>query len=607
MQYRKDIQGLRALAVLFVFVFHLNPRRLSGGFIGVDIFFVISGFLVGSIILKKLNEGTFSFVDFYIARARRIIPAYYFMLLCTVAATVTLLIGYEVDTFRRVVKHAIIFNSDYGFATMNSYFGVGLRQNPLLHTWTIATEMKFYFLLPLLLFFTRKKYVSTVLIVISVILLCYSVYEIQFSHHRSVAYYSLLIRVPEFLIGVFIALYIKRLSALPSSVKVIAGFLGMILLFLCAIFFTSKTPFPGVMALLPCVGAALLIIADKGPISALLSQKPFVAVGTVSYSVYLWHWPVMALVRYYHDTYVLTRPQIVMVVVLTALFSIISYFFVENYFRSKKLKPLFFAVVPALLLLIAVYTYARPVNDYFSNIPAVYSRPLFGAKSHNTDFVETFGDTLAAGPKIFLTGNSHALSLKAYFDYIGKRQHFSFRTVTCNTFTPLEGLDAHEAMKKRYGDFMVARQLMPTAKKEMADAEIIIIVSSTWDYIGSFKPAIKKLILGLDKEQKLILLGTFPMLDKNPLRINRDFIKDHTVEQHYKVNFKPRDEEIMALVKKYPNVYYFDISKGPAYDSAPYYNDTVMYYDRKHLNKFGAVSLAKETEAQFMQLLDSIK
>ena len=606
MHYRKDIQGLRALAVLFVFIFHLNPKWLPGGFIGVDVFFVISGFLVGSILLRKIDNGSFSFTGFYIARIKRIVPAYYFMLLCTATAATVIIIGNDIDVFRRTLKHALAFNADYCFATMNSYFGMQQRHNPLLHTWTIATEMKFYLLLPLLLFFTPKKYVLQVLAGIIVMLLFYSVYQIQF-HHKLPAeyYYSLPIRIPEFLIGVFIGALGKRLTHIPPAIKVTAGCSGIFILMYCALFFSYKTSFPGVMAILPCAGAALLLLSDTGPVSALLSKKPFVAVGAVSYSIYLWHWPVMALIRYYYDINYFSHSQALIIMVLTALFSIISYVFIENIFRAAKFKMLVIAGTPVTAILLVVFIYARPVNQYFSFIPAEYSGAVFGVKSHNIDFVETLGDTLAA-PQIFLMGNSHALSLKAYFDYIGKRQHFSFRTLTTNTYFPIEGLDAQEALNKRYGDYAVSKELVPTANKEIANSKIIIIVTSSWTYINAVKPAIRKLIANLKDGQQLILVGTFPILNKDPLKANRGYVKSQTARQNFLVKFKAPDTDIMQLADKYPNVHYFDLSKGEVYNDAPFYNDTLMYYDRKHLNEYGAIALAKHTEAQFMALLNAL-
>lgn len=610
MKYRKDIQGLRALAVILIFIFHLNPVWLPGGFIGVDIFFVISGFLMGSIVLRELNTDSFSFTKFYIARLKRIVPAYYFMLLCTALAAAFILLSRDIYAFKRELMHAAIFNSNYCYAKMNSYFGMELRQNPLLHTWTIAVEMKFYFLLPILLFRTGKKYLLPILLSLAIILLIYSVYEIQYNHHETAAYYSLLIRIPEFFTGVLMSSVISpKLSAVPQQIKGIMGWMGIGILILCVIFFNNKTDFPGISALLPCAGTALLLLSDSGPVYSLLTKKPFEYIGALSYSIYLWHWPVIALLRYYYAYNTpFTFSQILVILVFTFLCSFISYTFIENFFRKKNVKMFAYGMASFTGLLFIILVYIPQFNQHFLNIPKEYSGPVFGMKSHNTGHVETLGDTLAKTSSILLIGNSHALSIKPYLDYIAKKEHFSFRTITTNSYIAIKGIDGKEIqVNGRYGDFADSQKLLPVTQKEIEKSKVIILVSSSWTIVPSLVPAIRDLALHLKKDQHLVLVGTFPTLNKNPLQVNRGVLKKKNIIQEYKLKYKEQNKDIVQLVNNYPNVHYFDLSGSRIFKQAPFYNDTIMYYDEKHLNVFGATVLAKDTGEKFMLLLDSIK
>ena len=172
MQYRYDIQGLRGVAVLLVFFFHLNANLLSGGFVGVDVFFVISGYLISGIILHKKEQNKFQFVDFYISRFKRLLPAYLVFLLVTFLAATLLYLPSDIIGVRNGVFWSSIFYSNKYLSTLDTYFGMSSQENPLLHTWTLAIEMQFYFLLPILLFFIKnKKLLNYVIFLITIVLL----------------------------------------------------------------------------------------------------------------------------------------------------------------------------------------------------------------------------------------------------------------------------------------------------------------------------------------------------------------------------------------------------------------------------------------------------
>lgn len=203
--YRADIQGLRALAVLMVFIFHLNSAYLPGGFIGVDIFFVISGYLISGIILRKKEQGNFRLTDFYMSRFKRIVPAYYFFLTVVLLAGIWIYLPMEIHELRKTGFFAAAFLSNVHLAALDNYFGAQSSENPLLHTWTLAVEMQVYFILPFLLVFLKKKFLKYVLTALIAVLFVYSFIRSTFLFEKDAAYFSLLARMPEFLIGTLAA------------------------------------------------------------------------------------------------------------------------------------------------------------------------------------------------------------------------------------------------------------------------------------------------------------------------------------------------------------------------------------------------------------------
>lgn len=603
-EYRRDIQGLRALAVIFVLIFHINPQWLPGGFIGVDVFFVISGFLVSSIILQRLDNNTFTFTDFYIGRLKRIVPAYYFLLLFVGVAGAIVLMGNDVNALKSKIAHAMVFDTDRVYAQGQPYFGMQLQQDTLLHTWTIAVEMKFYLLLPFLLFWIKRKYLAPVITCLSLLLLLYATYQIEIAQNTTPAYYSLFTRIPEFCTGVLLALAPKK--TIRAKAWAFSGFAGLAILILCAFLFNHETHFPGVAAMLPCLGAVLLIAGGNGAVNRLLALRPFEFTGALSYSIYLWHWPIIAFMRYYTAANEFNMVQAVLIVIATFAGAWVSYAYCEKVFRKNNFRFFAVAMLPVGLVLVGLYLgIMQRINHKVLHIPEEYSGPSFGLKSHNIPNVETFGDTLAQ-PEILLIGNSHALCMKAYLNLLGKKHHFSFRTITCDSYPALEGINEDEALKRgRIFDYRQSQKLVGLTKEEIATARVVIMVLNSWDILPSLKPALKNMVKSLKKGQQLILISPFPGLDKNPVQVNRGTTRDKQRQQTYKVLFDNNIAEIEYLKKDYPCVQILSFEGSGAFKTAPFYNDTIMYYDSNHLNRYGAEVLAKHTEKQFMNMLNN--
>jgi peptidoglycan/LPS O-acetylase OafA/YrhL len=332
-RYRPDIDGLRALAILPVLLFHYRVPPFGGGFVGVDVFFVISGYLITQLIEGDRRAGRFSFAHFYERRVRRIFPALFFMLAAATIAATFILFPTDLVRYARSLLATAFFGSNFEFWSEAGYFDVIAEEKPLLHLWSIAVEEQFYLLFPaILLLAGRWRRTASVVGAIFVLSFALSVWGIV--HAPSATFYLLPARAWELMLGASLAL--KALPAINGQLaRQVLGVLGVGFIATSVFLFTRDTPFPGPTALLPCLGTALVIYAgDCGPTAAgaTLSLSPFVFVGRISYSLYLWHWPLYVFARYldFRDP---PPARIAFLIALSFLLSILSYYFVEQPFR----------------------------------------------------------------------------------------------------------------------------------------------------------------------------------------------------------------------------------------------------------------------------------
>lgn len=335
-EYRPDIDGLRALAVVPVALFHARIPGFAGGYVGVDVFFVISGFLITSILLRDIRAGDFSLARFYERRIRRLLPALFAVVTASMAIAYWLLLPREFQNFGKSVAASALWVSNVLFFREAGYFDAPAELKPLLHTWSLAVEEQFYLLFPLMLvalyrFFSG--YAVSALLALSV--LSFALCAWMMSYRESAAFYLLPFRAWELGMGALLAA--AALPAPRERAATILGAVGLACILAAVFFYTPATPFPGWAAALPCLGAALLIYsgASRGSaIRRLLSLRPVVFVGLISYSFYLWHWPALVFARYYHidDLGVLGEAS----VVLAALAgSALCWRFVERPFRHS--------------------------------------------------------------------------------------------------------------------------------------------------------------------------------------------------------------------------------------------------------------------------------
>jgi peptidoglycan/LPS O-acetylase OafA/YrhL len=335
--HRQDIDGLRALAVIPVVLVHAGVPGLSGGFVGVDVFFVISGFLITSILVREIDEKRFSVIRFYERRARRILPA--LLTVLTFSLMAGWLVAPPIDylDLARSAFATLLFASNIFFMLEANYFAQSSDFYPLLHTWSLGVEEQFYIFFPLVLMGVgrwwagARNWLLAMGLVLSLVVSVWAVQEMP-----TAAFYLLPTRAWELLIGSAVA--VRTLPAVRRGwLRQLLVAAGLLLIVVPMVLYDANTQFPGLSALPPCLGAALIIHAGKEGTTfcgQLLSTRPVVFVGLISYSLYLWHWPLLALSRLYIGMTDLPLWISAVAIVLSIAVATLSYYFVERPFRT---------------------------------------------------------------------------------------------------------------------------------------------------------------------------------------------------------------------------------------------------------------------------------
>jgi peptidoglycan/LPS O-acetylase OafA/YrhL len=334
MKYRVEIDGLRAFAILPVVLFHAGFTTMSGGFLGVDIFFVISGYLITTIIYQELLQERFSIVAFYERRARRILPALVFMLFVTTVVGFITFSPQQLKDYGQSLVSVAVFSSNVYFYLTSGYFSKLANEIPLLHTWSLAVEEQFYIFFPLLLMLVFHAYQRLVSAI--VLISCGSFLTALWLQQQdsSANFYLIFSRAWELLAGAFVALYYGKLSQINRQYRNWLASLGLVVIIISLFIFSRQSQHPGFITLLPVLGTCLVIaFSANTAVARLLSFPVFVSIGVVSYSLYLWHQPVFAFIH-------LKLPQVSYIYIalaftVTYVLSVCSYRLVEAPFRAK--------------------------------------------------------------------------------------------------------------------------------------------------------------------------------------------------------------------------------------------------------------------------------
>jgi peptidoglycan/LPS O-acetylase OafA/YrhL len=424
LHYRPDIDGLRAIAVTGVVLFHAG-FQVDGGYVGVDVFFVISGFLITSLILRALQKGTFTLEEFWVRRIRRIFPASVVMLAGVLLIASGILFPQNFESLAKSAISQSVFSANIYFFRNADYFNVSSDLLPLLHTWSLAVEEQFYFIYPLLLvglwrFWPQRIFACLIVLFAASLALC--IYGT--AKHPDAAFYLLPFRAWELLAGGILAALPNK-PKLSTTASEIGSWAGMLLIFYSMLFFDSNTIFPGISAGVPVLGSVLLIFANTHRLTSagrMLAARPVVFVGLISYSWYLWHWPIMSFMRYSQFSF--DRTSGVIAIVVSFVAAVLSWKFIETPFRrpspDQKSSRVFMAALGsscALLLIAGTIVFGNGLPNRFSQVAQhfIASTTLptrLQTKNEKTELeLPVLGKPGKVGenPSFLLWGDSHAL------------------------------------------------------------------------------------------------------------------------------------------------------------------------------------------------------
>jgi peptidoglycan/LPS O-acetylase OafA/YrhL len=624
LNYRPDIDGLRAIAVLSVILFHINKALIPGGFVGVDIFFVISGFLISLNILKDLERGRFSLADFYRRRIKRIAPPMLIVVGLTLIAAQFVLLPEDAEKTAQSGLWSLLSLANVYFWLYQdtSYFAAASSEILLLHLWSLGIEEQFYIFWPLILMALYRPSRSTLFFCIAALigLGSFVLGETLFSRAPSFVYYMLPTRAGELLIGGLVAFFVLRNvgAKVPGKFVTPMAVVGILLLVLSFFMLSEGQVFPGLRAIPPTLGAALLIFAghcNKNIVSRLLALRPMVWVGLISYSAYLWHWPLLAFYRYGHRE---VAPLAgIAIFVMTLFFAWLTYRFVEGPSRRSNASTLKIFlrqfVIPAGAL--AIFALAAMKLDgyglrWFSpnykkqatalrqeTLPAysykyVCQRQKLTVADANDPNCIVGADSNAA-PVAILWGDSNAAHYIGMVGAFAKKDGFRVRNIAVGACPPLFGDPAAFVAATRLAD---CRDSAATAKQAIAPFKTIVISADWLMYQGrsaQFLDALFETVGSLEKDGKhIILIGKAPVFPSYDRRCEEKALSYPALNcppftAALGADVAQVNEKLKAFAARSANVKFFDTAHYlcpknacSAFDS----NGRPGYYDASHLS-----------------------
>lgn len=574
-KYRPEIDGLRAIAVISVIIYHLNENWLSGGFLGVDIFFVISGFLITGIIITEIQQNSFSLKQFYTRRIKRIYPAFITVMALVSFIASAIFIYNDFNKLRKTIELAIAFLSNFYLGLTQGYFDLSANENPVLHIWSLAVEEQYYLIFPLILILAYKKFREVkVLFIITLIL-----------------FFILLV-------GSLLAIYhnLSNKVQLSKQVNNILAILSTLLLFSCLFLMNNNIAFiPGITLILPCIFTALIIhtTSQNNIVKLCLSNKAIVFIGKISYSLYLYHWIFIAFAYYITGSKQIQGITVLIVVILTIIFSITSYYLIEQPIRKSKLNFkqafIYLYLIPSLFI-IGYNTYER--------------KQIRKEKEHIEQDVLSVNLENNFPTTVLTIGDSHAGHLTYFLKYLGKQEGWKSTILSIT-----DGKDCFVLVDKNNKITPECQGLLDEINSPKYKA---IFISGFYDlrmggqpvprfnaqasFIDNFKTRFVETVKLLAKSKSVYIFANNSSISRSPIRgylLGKYGLEKYLEPIRRMGDIDASNKIIHDLVKDIPNVYWVDAQQYLPKDSVMA-EGKYLYGDQDHLTNFGAYYMAKE-------------
>lgn len=601
-KYRPEIDGLRAIAVISVIIYHLNENWLSGGFLGVDIFFVISGFLITGIIITEIQQNSFSLKQFYTRRIKRIYPAFITVMALVSFIASVIFIYNDFNKLRKTIELAIAFLSNFYLGLTQGYFDLSANENPVLHIWSLAVEEQYYLIFPLILILAYKKFreikvLFIITLILFFILLATSFVSANFYKevlHQPNIYYLSNLRFPELLVGSLLAIYhnLSNKVQLSKQISNILAILSTLLLFSCLFLMNNDIAYiPGITLILPCIFTALIIhtTSQNNIVKLCLSNKAIVFIGKISYSLYLYHWIFIAFAYYITGEKQINNQSIAIVIILTIIFSVLSYYLIEQPIRKSKLnfKQAF------------IYLYLIP--SLFIIGYNTYERKQIRKEKEHIELDIPFSTHKNSHPsKIITIGDSHAGHLEQFLDYVGYIEGWKSDILNtgpeCRVLVDKKSKVSNQCLQQwdeiqkynvvfisEFYDLRMGGQPVPrfNAQSYLVD-----------DFQNRFVETVKLLA----KSKSVYIFANNSSISRSPIRgylLGKYGLEKYLEPIRRMGDIDASNKIIHDLIKDIPNVYWVDAQQYLPKDSVMA-EGKLLYADQDHLTNFGAYYMAKE-------------
>lgn len=632
MRYRPEIDGLRTIAILPVILFHLGYSWISGGYYGVDVFFVISGYLITTILVAKISDDDFSMFEFWTRRVRRLFPALLVVILL-------FLIVYPFTVFKPNIRllSTDIFPAIFSYFNMyalihfGDYWGVAAEKSYFLHTWSLSVEEQFYLVYPFFLLVVYKYFKSFILPLVIITLLSFSFYVYFLHTNEDYAFYLLPSRIWELSIGGILSLFSVRNWIKNNLLKNLIIFVGLILILVSYFIPIQINNTNGYGALLSVSGVAIILglCSQNDFLGKILSTKPFVYIGKFSYSLYLWHWPIIVLfgsfslqLSHYNKHYIN-----IIIFIITLLLSVFSYHFIENKTRNAKytLKLVVVLIISAISLSLyyksdsfdvfysSKYNQVKYYLRYYDISPTPVNLEKYKALTYNVfmpDKKEIYKNafkeegiiTTVDGkkPELMLLGDSHGVMWANLLNEVCDSLKISRSFYTSNASRPFFNIKNID--KQKGNVFYTQKQRIEYAKSVVENIEKwkpkVFIIACKWDIVSEQE---KEDLLDLldylkSKSIKVILFNQPPILE---------FMVDNNASQYFTFlgidpvkgfnyikttnNESIGNNYIKNLKNKYNNVAIYDVYSSMTKDEKVVvsHDEEIFYFDDDHLSYQG--------------------